>query len=91
VWRDPPLQAEVDGRDIGEVAVGHSVRISFEAFPFQKYGKGSATVRVISEDTITSESGGEVVGRAPRERSGRASHPFYRVLVDRAEMRLRGA
>ncbi len=38
VPRDVPLQAEVDveGRDIGQVAVGQPVRIKYEAYPFQK-------------------------------------------------------
>jgi hemolysin D len=91
VPRDAPLQAEVnvDSRDIGEVAVGQPVRIKFEAFPFQKHGTGSGTVRVISEDSFTPESGGEVAARAPREESTRPSHPYYRVLVDLNDMRLR--
>jgi hemolysin D len=90
VPRDAPLQAEVnvDSRDIGEVAVGQAVRIKFEAFPFQKYGTGSGTVRVISEDSFTPESGGEVAARAPREESARPSHPYYRVLVDLTDVRL---
>jgi HlyD family secretion protein len=91
VPRDAPLQAEVnvDSRDIGEVAVGQPVRIKFEAFPFQKYGTGSGTVRVISEDSFTPESGGELAARAAREESARPSHPYYRVLVDLTDMRLR--
>jgi hypothetical protein len=49
------LQAEINvaGRDIGQVSVGQSVRIKFEAFPFQKYGIGSGAVRVISQDSIS--------------------------------------
>ncbi len=56
VPRDVPLQAEinVEGRDIGQVSVGQSVRIKFEAFPFQKYGTGTGAVRVISQDTFSS-------------------------------------
>jgi hemolysin D len=71
------------------VAVGQPVRIKFEAFPFQKYGTGSGTVRVISEDSFTPESGGDVAGRALREESAHPSHPYYRVLVDLTDMRLR--
>lgn len=92
VPRDAQLQAEVnvDSRDIGEVAVGQPVRIKFEAFPFQKYGTASGTVRVISEDSFTPEASGDTAGRAPREEAGRPSHSYYRVLVDLTDMRLRG-
>jgi HlyD family secretion protein len=91
VPRDAPLQAEVnvDSRDIGEVAVGQPVRIKFEAFPFQKYGTASGMVRVISEDSLTPESGVDAVGRGRREEAARLSHPYYRVLIDLTDMRLR--
>jgi len=54
VPRNVPLQAEinVEGKDIGQIAVGQPVRIKFEAFPFQKYGTGSGVVRVVSQDTF---------------------------------------
>jgi len=92
VPRDAPLQADinVDSRDIGEVAVGQPVRIKFEAFPFQKYGTASGTVRVISEDSLTPETGVNAAGRGPREEAARLSHPYYRVLIDLTDMRLRG-
>lgn len=91
VPRDAPLQAEVnvDSRDIGEVAVGQPVRIKFEAFPFQKYGTASGTVRIISDDSLTPESGGETADRDRRETTARPSHPYYRVLIDLTDMRLR--
>ncbi len=43
VPQDVKLQAEVnvDGKDIGRVAVGQTVRIKFDAFPFQKHGTES--------------------------------------------------
>lgn len=88
---DALLQAEVnvDSRDIGEVAVGEPARIKFEAFPFQKYGTASGTVRVISEDSFTPEAGVDMAGHAPREES-RHLHRYYRVLVDVTDMQLRG-
>jgi hemolysin D len=92
VPRDAPLQAEVnvDSKDIGEVAVGQPVRLKFEAFPFQKYGTASGVVRVISQDSFTPEAGGDTAGHAPREEAGHPAKPFYRVLVDLTDMRLRG-
>jgi hemolysin D len=66
VPRDVPLQAEVnvEGKDIGQVVVGQPVRIKFEAFPFQKYGTGSATVRVVSQDTFAPDTKGEGASNA---------------------------
>jgi HlyD family secretion protein len=83
VPRDVPLQAEinVEGKDIGQVAVGQSVRIKFEAFPFQKYGTGTGAVRVVSQDTFAPDTKGEATHRAPA--------PYYRVLVDVIDTKLR--
>lgn len=91
VPRDAPLQAEinVDSKDIAEVAVGQPVRIKFDAFPFQKYGTGSGVVRVISQDSFAPE-GQNDAGRSAGERSPRQSRPYYRVLVDLTDVRLRG-
>jgi HlyD family secretion protein len=84
VPRDVHLQAEVnvDGKDIGQVAVGQSVRLKFEAFPFQKYGTGSGTVRIVSQDSFVPDPKNE----AQRHMSA----PYYRVLADVADARLRG-
>ena len=92
VPREASLQAEVnvDSRDIGEVAVGQPVRIKFDAFPFQKHGTASGMVRVISEDSFSPQAGGDASDRAPREEPSRPSRPYYRVLVDPTDMRLRG-
>jgi hemolysin D len=83
VPRDVPLQAEVnvEGKDIGQVAVGQPVRIKFEAFPFQKYGTGTGTVRVVSQDTFTPDPKSESAHRMPA--------PYYRVLVDITDATLR--
>jgi hemolysin D len=83
VPRDVPLQAEinVEGKDIGQVAVGQPVRIKFEAFPFQKYGTGSGAVRVVSQDTFAPDTKGEGARRMPA--------PYYRVLVDVTDTKLR--
>lgn len=51
---DTPLEieAELDGRDIGNVRVGDPVRLKLEAFPFQRHGTLNGTVHTISEDTL---------------------------------------
>jgi HlyD family secretion protein len=83
VPRDETLRAEVniEGRDIGQVAVGQAVRIKFEAFPFQKYGTANGEVRVISQDSFSPD--------AKAEGARRASSPYYRVLIDLRDMHLR--
>jgi hemolysin D len=83
VPRDVPLQAEVnvEGKDVGQVAVGQPVRIKFEAFPFQKYGTGSGIVRVVSQDTFTPDPKSESAHRMPA--------PYYRLLVDITDAKLR--
>jgi hemolysin D len=84
VPRDVPLQAEVnvEGKDIGQIVVGQPVRIKFEAFPFQKFGTGAGIVRVVSQDTFAPEN-------TKRENAPRMPAPYYRVLVDVTETKLR--
>ena len=83
VPRDVPLQAEVnvEGRDVGQISVGQPVRIKFEPFPFQKYGTGAGTVRVISQDSFAPDP--------KTEAARRAIAPYYRVLVDLSDVQLR--
>ncbi|SFO57908.1 HlyD family secretion protein [Bradyrhizobium sp. Ghvi] len=83
VPRDEALRAEVnvDGRDIGQVAVGQVVRVKFEAFPFQKYGTATGEVGVISQDSFSPE--------AKAEGARRSSAPYYRVLIDLRDTHLR--
>jgi len=83
VPRNVPLQVEanIEGRDIGQIAVGQSVRLKFEAFPFQKYGTGTGVVRVVSEDAFSPDNKTDAARRNPA--------PYYRVLVDVTESKLR--
>jgi HlyD family secretion protein len=83
VPREAVLQAEVnvDGKDIGQVAVGQQVRLKFDAFPFQKHGTGLGVVRTISQDSFARE--------AKSDGPSRSTPPYYRVLVDLTDMRLR--
>jgi len=83
VPRDEALRVEVnvEGRDIGQVAVGQAVRVKFEAFPFQKYGTATGEVGVISQDSFSPEAKAEGVRRS--------SAPYYRVLIDLRDTHLR--
>jgi HlyD family secretion protein len=83
VPRDEALRAEVnvEGRDIGQVAVGQTVRVKFEAFPFQKYGTATGEVGVISRDSFSPD--------AKAEGARRSSAPYYRVLIDLRDTHLR--
>jgi HlyD family secretion protein len=83
VPQDVQLQAEVnvDGKDIGQIAVGQSVRLKFDAFPFQKHGTGSGTVRIVSRDSFVPDPKAEVTQRM--------SAPYYRILIDVTDSRLR--
>jgi hemolysin D len=83
VPRHVPLQVEVnvEGRDIGQISVGQPVRLKFEAFPFQKYGTATGVVRVVSEDAFSPDAKTDAVRRNPA--------PYYRVLVDVTDSKLR--
>jgi HlyD family secretion protein len=83
VPRDVALQAEVnvEGRDVGQISLGQPVRIKFEPFPFQKYGTGTGSVRVISQDSFAPDPKAEVARRTIA--------PYYRVLIDLSDVQLR--
>jgi hemolysin D len=83
VPRNVPLQVEVnvEGRDIGRITVGQAVRLKFEAFPFQKYGTATGVVRVVSEDAFSPDAKTDPTRRNPA--------PYYRVLVDVTDSKLR--
>jgi HlyD family secretion protein len=77
---DSPLEAEVsvDGRDVGHVEPGETVRVKLDAWPFQKHGTLSGRLRTISQDSFTPEPGKD------GERQ-----PYYkaRVLLTSAKLR----
>jgi HlyD family secretion protein len=56
-----PLEAEIsiEAKDIGHVAVGDSVRLKLDAFPFQKHGTMSGTLRTISRDAFSTPQGAQ--------------------------------
>ena len=51
------LEAEVSPQDIGKVAVGDSVRIKLNAYPFQKYGTLEGKVTHLSKNTFGRQQG----------------------------------
>ncbi|WP_445492979.1 HlyD family type I secretion periplasmic adaptor subunit [Rhodopseudomonas sp. RCAM05734] len=83
VPRNVPLQVEVnvEGRDIGQIVLGQAARLKFDAFPFQKYGTATGMVRVVSEDAFNPDSKTDASRRNPA--------PYYRVLVDVTDGKLR--
>jgi hemolysin D len=78
-----PLEAEisVSSADIGRVTVDKQVRIKFDAYPFQKYGTATGTVRTISRDTFN----------APQQegQSAQASAPYFKARVLLSDTRLK--
>ena len=67
-----PLEAEVsiNSRDIGRVSTDEPVRLKFDAYPFQKFGTASGTIRTISRDAFTPN---------PQDAAARsAAHPSSR-------------
>lgn len=92
VPKDAALQAQVDvdTKDIGKIAVGQRVRLKFDTYPFQKYGTASGRVRVISPDSHAAELADEKPDRPSRNPAQHPSQPFYRVLIDLADLHLRG-
>ena len=78
-----PLEAEVsiDARDIGRIKAGDAVRVKFDAYPFQKYGTATGSVRTISRDAF-----------APSQQeaaAGRSSLPYFRARIALSENQLR--
>ncbi|MBB4187176.1 HlyD family type I secretion periplasmic adaptor subunit [Sinorhizobium terangae] len=78
-----PLEAEVEinARDIGRVTATEEVRIKFDAYPFQKYGTASGSIRTISRDAFT-----------PNQQdasAGRATAPFFKARVSLGDSELR--
>ncbi|WEX91299.1 HlyD family type I secretion periplasmic adaptor subunit [Sinorhizobium garamanticum] len=78
-----PLEAEVEinARDIGRVTVDEEVRVKFDAYPFQKYGTASGSIRTISRDAFT-----------PNQQdasAGQAGAPFFKARVSLGDSELR--
>ena len=71
---DIELEAEIPSKDIGKIAVGDSVRVKLNAFPFQKHGTLSGSIRTISEDTFQKDN-------VKQENEKIATGSYYRARV----------
>jgi membrane fusion protein len=80
------LEAEllIPARAIGFVAVGQTVRLSYDAFPFAQFGFARGTVRSVSHTVLKPD---ELVGPAQLHEP---SYPVY-VALDRQTIRAYGA
>ncbi len=99
VPKDATLVADVriDTRDIGRLEVGDQVTIKLEALPFQKFGYLRGTLRVISPDTLQSDSKQSNSGNSGSSSSSSSSgsgdsssnKPYYqgRISIDANELR----
>ncbi len=75
VPKNEPLMAEVAIRneDVGFIAVGQSVKLKLQAYPFQKYGMLDGTAEVISADSSAND---------PQKAVAQGQNPqSYKVLV----------
>jgi HlyD family type I secretion membrane fusion protein len=72
---DSPLEVEanIEARQIGNVAVGDPVQIKLDAFNYMEHGVAHGTVRVLSSDSFTHKDG---------------SAPFYRSRIEIIDMDL---
>ncbi|MFC7397568.1 HlyD family type I secretion periplasmic adaptor subunit [Chelatococcus sp. GCM10030263] len=79
-----PIEAEmsIEAKDIGHVTVGDSVRIKLDAFPFQKHGTISGTLRTISRDAFSTPHGADKQEAGPL---------IYRARVALTNTQLRSA
>jgi len=70
-----PLEAEIsiNARDIGRIETDSEARVKFDAYPFQKYGTASGTVRTISRDTFTPSQQDAVVSQS--------NSPYFKARV----------
>lgn len=78
-----PMEAQVliEPKDIGHISQGQAARIKLDAFPFQKHGTASGTVRTISQDSFSADS--RESGPQPNDRL------FYRARLSLVDMNLR--
>jgi HlyD family secretion protein len=89
------LEANILSRDVGFVALGDSVRVKLEAFPFQQYGTLDGHLDVLSPDSVPVKEGERtnVVFRAQvhlKETAGRVAGLGIRLrpgLVATAEIK----
>jgi hemolysin D len=86
---DSPLEIEtiIDGRDAGFVAVGDTVTVKFETFPYTIYGTAVGTVQTVSADSFAHPmQDAEKVGRPRAE--AELGQMYYRAHISLDEMKL---
>jgi HlyD family secretion protein len=76
-------EVQVEGKDVGRLKAGQPVRLKLDAFPFQKHGTGTGTVRLISQDSFASSD------TTDEQRQTHSQRTVYRVRVDLNDMRLK--
>ncbi|MDQ0559890.1 HlyD family secretion protein [Rhizobium mesoamericanum] len=79
-----PLEAEVsvNTRDIGRITTGKEARIKFDAYPFQKYGTASGTVRTVSRDAFTPSQ---------QEAATQTPAPYFKARIPLVDPKLKGS
>lgn len=79
-----PLEAEVsvNARDIARISENEPVRIKFDAFPFQKFGTGTGSVRTISRDAYPADGS--------KDAKDSTAPPVFHARISLADTRFRG-
>jgi HlyD family secretion protein len=87
---DAPLMTEVElsSTDIGDVAIGDSVLVKVDAFPFQRYGGLEGKIRSISHESHNLSSESADLESVAYKRSVRGGS--HRVTVELASNRMPG-
>lgn len=88
VPHDSTLEAEVkiDSKDIGRIRTGDTVRMKFDAFPFQRHDTLPGTVRVISENAFQRGDTKALMNPQPDEE---LIETFYKARIRLVSTRLR--
>lgn len=83
-----PLQAHLYAptRAIGFVRPGDTVRLRYQAFPYQKFGQAVGRVSAVATTALSSP---ELTGTNMFALGGSAGEPLYRISVDLAEQSIK--
>jgi hemolysin D len=82
------LDAAIDGKDVAYLQVGQSVRVKFEALPYQEFGSAQGTLTSLTTDTTANNPvSDEAEGGGGRQ--GAQGRRFYRarIAVDPEQVR----
>lgn len=87
---DAPVEIEavLDGRDAGFVAVGDKVIVKLDTFPYSIYGTADGTVQVMSPDSFSNPNEDRTARRGPRGgQDFGASYYRVRMSIDTLQLR----